>query len=128
MTTQRGGGRARKAPAKKPTPARSEPVTPDPPLSVRAAVETDDRELMLRATARQLADRIDSPGSTGAEVASLARQLVRVTAELERIAAPKEADPVDDLERKRAERTQGHAGTASAGGVPRGGQRRTRGA
>lgn len=65
--------------------------------SVTAAVQSGDEEAVLRATIAEVAARIDSPATTGAEVASLAKQLPVLWARLADIAAPKEVDPVDDI-------------------------------
>lgn len=91
------------------------------------AARTGDRLRTLEALRAQLAARIDSAATTGAELASLSRQLTQVTAEIERLAEPEEDDPVDELARRRAERdgTDGDPGASAPGRVSGRSKRRT---
>lgn len=65
--------------------------------SVTAAVQSGDEVAVLKATIAEVAARIDSPATTGAEIASLAKQLPILWARLADITPTKEVDPVDDI-------------------------------
>lgn len=65
--------------------------------SVTAAVQSGDEVAVLKATIAEVAARIDSPATTGAEIASLAKQLPVLWARLADITPTKEVDPVDGI-------------------------------
>ncbi len=71
---------------------------------VLKAAKSGNRPATLEALRDRLAETIDSPMTTGAELASLARQLVIVTELLEDINEGVEVNLVDSLAARRAER------------------------
>ena len=71
---------------------------------VLKAAQSGDRPATLQALRDRLAETIDSPMTTGAELASLARQLVIVTELLDDINEGAEVNLVDALAARRAER------------------------
>ena len=71
---------------------------------VLKAAQSGDRPATLEALRDRLAETIDSPATTGAELASLARQLVIVTELLDDINVKAEVNLVDSLAARRAER------------------------
>jgi hypothetical protein len=71
---------------------------------VLKAAQSGDRPATLEALRDRLAETIDSPMTTGAELASLARQLVIVTELLDAINEGAEVNLVDSLAARRAQR------------------------
>jgi hypothetical protein len=71
---------------------------------VLKAAQSGDRPATLEALRDRLAETIDSPMTTGAELASLARQLVIVTELLDDINEGEVENLVDSLAARRAER------------------------
>ena len=82
------------------------------------AAQSGDRRATLEALRDQLAVVIDAPSTTGAELASLARQMIVVTEILEGISDGQAVNLVNDLAAKRASRKPGAnaSGRAASGG------------
>lgn len=112
---------AKKAPAQK-TPVKRTPPKETPPPddeyqreSVETASRSGNRLRTLQAVRDRLAEMMESRQISGAELASLSRQMNQVTAEIDRLAPPQVKDPVDELAERRAARA---AGTAPANRMP----------
>jgi hypothetical protein len=82
------------------------------------AAQSGDRRATLEALRDQLAVVIDAPSTTGAELASLARQMIVVTEILEGISDGQAVNLVNDLAAKRASRKPGAnaSGRSAVGG------------
>jgi hypothetical protein len=82
------------------------------------AAQSGDRRATLEALRDQIALVIDAPSTTGAELASLARQMIVVTEILEGISDGQAVNLVNDLAAKRASRKPGAdaSGRAAVGG------------
>jgi hypothetical protein len=101
------------------------PRAPKAPASLSQIAEAGDRLATLRALRRTLASSVEVADPEN--VSSLAKQLQSVLAEIDALerAAPQEADPLDEITKRRAARMPGAADRDGAAGADE--QRRPRG-
>ena len=71
---------------------------------IAAAAASDDRRRTLVALRDKIAAAADDPDTPARDLAALSRQLTAILVELDKLAAPKEASPVDSLAARRAAR------------------------